>query len=196
MQRLNQSARHPLPERRAAAARFRTAFAASLVVCCYLSGVPAAGATAPDPLTAPDGASSSREAAEAAYRDGRHQEAFAAWGRAAAAAPHDARAWLRVGNLWQRAGDPQRAAQAYRTAMQGQPEEARARAALNLALLSLGQAGIALRSLDPQRLPIELRPLSRLLEQQLNAAQAAADAVASGASVPATVAEPSALGAP
>ena len=138
----------------------------------------------------------SREDAESAYRDGRHKEAFAAWSKAAAAAPQDARAWLRVGNLWQRAGDLTRAAQAYRTAMDGQPEDARARAALNLALLGLGQASSALRSLDPRRLPSELRPMALLLEQQLAAAQVAADAVASTAVAPPIVLAPATLGAP
>lgn len=196
MQPLNQWLRNPFRERRAAVAPQRVGLTASLAIVCCLSGPPTAGATAAGPLTGPESPSPSREAAEAAYREGRHQEAFAAWSRAAAAAPHDARAWLRVGNLWQRAGDPQRAAHAYRTAMEGQPEDARSRAAMNLALLSLGQASVALRSLDPQRLPVELRPLSRLLEQQLNAAQAAADAISSGAAVSVPVAEPSALGAP
>lgn len=140
-----------------------------------------------------------RGEAEAAYREGRHHEAFAAWSKAAAAAPQDARAWLRLGNLWQRAGDLQRASQAYRTALEGQPEEARARAALNLALLGLAQAGGALRSLDAQRLPIELRPLARLLDQQLEAARAAADAIAPAAGMSATAAAtapPAMLGAP
>ena len=123
------------------------------------------------------------EQGEAAYRAGRDQEAFVAFGRVVADAPGQAQAWLRIGNLWQRNGEPWRAVEAYRraaaapaTPAQMGPAareraeaalQARAKAGLNLAALGAEQARDALASVDRTRLPAELHPLADALERRL-----------------------------
>lgn len=132
------------------------------------------------------------EEAEAAYRAQRDQEAFAAFGRLIAVAPEDAHAWLRIGNLWQRNGEPWRAAEAYRRAVAAsradaaaEPDadrharieaslQARSKAALNLASLGVEQVRDALASVDRTRLPAELQPVAEGLERRLRGLEGAA----------------------
>lgn len=125
------------------------------------------------------------EQGEAAYRAGRDQEAFVAYGRIVAAVPDRVQAWLRIGNLWQRNGEPWRAVEAYRRAVAAPVPaaptqvgvaarerieaalQARAKAGLNLAALGADQARDALASVDRTRLPADLHPLADSLERRL-----------------------------
>lgn len=129
-----------------------------------------------------DGGARLLDDAEQAYRQRRDREAFAAFGQVVAAAPQDPRAWLRIGNLWQRNGDPARAAEAYRRALDTPVTEdpvgrqARAKATLNLALLGLEQARQSLATLESGQLPAELRTLAETLTRQVRIADATAEA--------------------
>lgn len=123
--------------------------------------------------------------AEAAYREQRDRDAFNKFAHMLAALPHDAHAWLRIGNLWQRNGEPWRAIEAYRRAVEsaamsrdgsgpqrGDSEavaQAASKAATNLAVLGIEQAHFAMQSVDRARLPAEMQPTVESIERSLRA---------------------------
>jgi hypothetical protein len=91
--------------------------------------------------------------AELAYRSGDDQRALSAFSRLVEIDRLSVRAWLRLGNLHQRAGRAEEAVAAYRSATLGVPqsamdEDARDKAFANLALLGIEQARSAIDALE------------------------------------------------
>lgn len=92
---------------------------------------------------------------------------------AGAAPDRRAHAWLRIGNIHQRAGSVGAAMDAYRKALgeaaadvqQGDAAESRRKALLNLASLALDQAGQALAGLAPPGAAVHLEQLEALSRQ-------------------------------
>ena len=91
------------------------------------------------------------EHAESLYKARRYDEAMSAFGVLAATEDHPF-AWLRIGNIWHRRGDVPMALDAYvRAQSRGQQtssdERLAVRATMNIVLLALDQAQIALEAL-------------------------------------------------
>lgn len=183
-----QQVQHP----RAGAAR--RLFAAAAVVGCALAagmqGAHAQSAAASGARWVPDSNAGSQSdaalaEAEAAYREQRDRDAFNKFAQLLTALPHDAHAWLRIGNLWQRNGEPWRAIEAYRRAVEsaaisrdgsglqrGDTEavaQAASKAATNLAVLGIEQAHLAMQAVDRSRLPAEMQPTVESIERSLRA---------------------------
>ena len=98
-----------------------------------------------------------RDEAEAAYQGRQTQAAIEAFVMLVELDPQDARAWLRLGNLYQRKPDIAAAARAYRRAADlradgREAREVRQKALLNLTLLGIERARQALAELDREAL--------------------------------------------
>jgi len=114
---------------------------------------PAATASAAAPAAAaadPVQRSRAYQHAEALYLSGRYPEAAAAFEALTRANPRDAHVWLKYGNALTRQSSYDNAASAFQTALTVDPTQGGA--ALNLALVRLGQAQAALE-LAATRLP-------------------------------------------
>lgn len=181
-----------IPHPRAGAAR--RLFVAAVVSGCALAagmqGALAQSAAASGARWVPDSNVGSRSdaapaEAEAAYREQRDRDAFDKFAQVLRGLPHDAHAWLRIGNLWQRNGEPWRAIEAYRRAVEsaamsrdgsgpqsGDTEavaQAASKAATNLAVLGLEQAHLAMQLVDRSRVPAEMQSTVESIERSLRA---------------------------
>lgn len=113
-----------------------------------------------------------REQAEAAYQGRQAQVAIEAFAMLVEFDPQDGRAWLRLGNLYQRKPDVAAAARAYRRAADlggdgRQPREIRQKALLNLTLLGIERSRQALAELDRERLEPVLADARADVREQL-----------------------------
>lgn len=113
-------------------------------------------------------------AAEGAYRDGRWIDAERHYRRLAEAVPDDAWAWFRLGNVYVRQGDWERAIDAYERSIERDAEQPRPWFNLSIAYLlrardAMERARRRLRADDPARAIIERRidALGALLHERI-----------------------------
>lgn len=114
-----------------------------------------------------------RADAESAYQERQTQAAIEAFVMLVELDPQDARAWLRLGNLYQRKPDIAAAARAYRRAADlrtdgRESREVRQKALLNLTLLGIERSRQALSELDREALEPALTDARSDVRQQLD----------------------------